>query len=462
MFGNTCLLGAANFITKLLSFFTLPLFTAWLSPEAFGTVDILLTTVLLLMPLTTLHVPEAIFRFLAAGEKADAVLFSALLLLLLGTGVLFLLAPFLFHIPFVRPYFFYLLGFLAASGAKSLITHILRARGRYTAVALGQIFCALLTILLQILFIRFRGLGVRGYLLGVVFGDACTVLLLVFPLLGRIRGVKFAKNSALFRKMLGYALPLVPTAALFWGSATLDRYMLHVYHGAAAVGVFAAASKLPTLLSFAVSVFMEAWHYTAARTDASERAAVFGRIYRLLLPFGVLATSGLVLLGKPLFHLLFAASYKDALSPLPYLVLSALFSALAGFLGSAYTVAYQSGAALATAALGACVNLLLNFLFIPPLGALGAALASLFSYLVLFVVRAMHLGRSMRFPTYAVRLSLSTLSLLGAAAFGGAAPPLSFLLALSAPLPFAGFLWQGVIFLWRRARFFLFSFKKEQ
>ena len=460
LFGNTCLLGAASLFSKLLSFFTLPFFTAWLSPEAFGTVDILLTTALLLLPLVTLNASEAAFRFLAAGEGTGAVLFGAFCLLALGTGVLLLLLPLLSHLSFLRGNLLYLFVYIAASAARSFAVHILRARGRYTAVAIGQALCALLTVLLQILLIYYKGLGAAGYLLGVALGDFLTALLLAFLVLGGARGGKLTKSSALFRKMLRYALPLVPTAALWWGSAVIDRYLLHHYHGAAAVGLYAVAAKIPALLTFGAGVFMEAWHYSVASTGAGERAKLFGRTYSLLLPFGVLAASGLILLGKPLFGLLFAASYAEAVHALPYLILSALFAALSQFLGSAYVAGYRSGAALVTAAIGVLVNLLLNLLLIPVYGTIGAALATLISYQVLFLIRLAHVKRSMPLPSHLAELCLAALLLLSAAAFYAKAPVLSLLFALSAPLPLARLLCYGVGFLWRRAKFFLFSFKK--
>lgn len=461
LFGNTCLLCAANFLTKLLSFFTLPLFTAWLSPEAFGTVDILQTTALLLLPLITLSAPEAAFRFLAAGERTGAVLFALLCLLMLGTGVLCLLLPLLFRLSFLEGYLFCLLAFVVASAARSLVVHMLRARGRYTAVAIGQIFCALLTVSLQIFLIRIRGLGATGYLLGVAAGDMLTALSLALLLWGREQEIRPVRSPALFRKMLGYALPLVPTAALWWGSAALDRYMLHFYHGATAVGMYAAAARLPALLTFAAGVFMEAWHYTAAHAQAGERDEIFGRTYRLLLPFGVLAATGLICLGRPLFSLLFAAAYADAADSLPYLTLSALFAAFAQFLGSAYSAGYRSGAVLVTVLVGISLNLLLNFLLIPVWGTVGAALATLLSNQVLFAVRLWHLLRRMRFKPYAARTALAALFLLCAAAFAVKAPFISLLFAVAAPIFLARLLWQGTAFLWRRARVFLLSLKNS-
>ena len=460
MFQNTCLLGVANLLTKLLSFVTLPLFTAWLAPDAFGTVDALVTTALLLLPLATLGAPETIFRFLAAGERPSGeVLFGALCLCLVGGSVTLFLLPLFGGL--LGGYLLHLAGYVAASAARSLFVHILRAEGRYTALALQQIFCALLTVLLQITFLR-AGLGVRGYLLGVICGDGGTALVLLLLLAGRLFRVKITPNRATLREMRRYALPLVPTAALWWLAAALDRYVLLHRHGAAAVGLLAAAAKLPTLLGLATAIFLEAWHFTAAKTEKEARDALFGRIFRLLLPFALLAATGLMLVGRPLFSLLFADDYGIAVVYLPYLVLAALFSALAQFLGSAYTANMLSTPALLTAALGVAVNFLLAFLLIPPLGVLGAALATLVAHAAFFLVRLLHVGRRFVRLRHALLLALSVSVLLAAAILAQQAPWQAVALALLAPLPFLPLLWQGIRFFLHRVGVFFLSFKKHQ
>jgi O-antigen/teichoic acid export membrane protein len=77
----------------------------------------------------------------------------------------------------------------------------------------------------------------------------------------------------------------------------------------------------------------------------------------------------------------------------PPLVLGALFSALGTFLGSAYQVKLRSGAMFFTSLAGAVCNLFFNFLLIPPLGAMGAAISTVASYFVIFLLRLLHTAK---------------------------------------------------------------------
>ena len=64
MFKTTIIYFIGNFGSKLLSFFLLPIYTAWLDPAAFGKVDLILNIVPLIGPIFTLQTTESIFRFL--------------------------------------------------------------------------------------------------------------------------------------------------------------------------------------------------------------------------------------------------------------------------------------------------------------------------------------------------------------------------------------------------------------
>ena len=60
---NTAIVALGQIGTKFISFFLLPLYTAVLSTEEYGTVDLLNTYVSLLIPIILLQMDQAIFRY---------------------------------------------------------------------------------------------------------------------------------------------------------------------------------------------------------------------------------------------------------------------------------------------------------------------------------------------------------------------------------------------------------------
>ena len=59
---NTMIITVGKICTQLITFFLLPLYTALLTTEEYGIVDLLNTIVSLLLPITTLQLEQALFR----------------------------------------------------------------------------------------------------------------------------------------------------------------------------------------------------------------------------------------------------------------------------------------------------------------------------------------------------------------------------------------------------------------
>ncbi|WP_368259927.1 polysaccharide biosynthesis C-terminal domain-containing protein [Clostridium paraputrificum] len=82
----------------------------------------------------------------------------------------------------------------------------------------------------------------------------------------------------------------------------------------------------------------------------------------------------------------FYLGYRTA----PILYLASIFSAFASFYGTGYLSAKDTKASLYTTMLGAGVNIILNFILIPMVGIYGAAIATLISNLLVWIVRLKH------------------------------------------------------------------------
>lgn len=411
LLSNIIFLGLASVVSKLTVFFMLPVYTSHLSPAAFGTVDVLVNTAVLLLPLVSFGAPEAVFRFAAGGEAEGDVLAVGRKMLRFGFLLLLPVLPVLFLFDVLRSHLLHLTLYVCFSVLHSYFSHLLRARGQYGLYAAQQVFCTAVTVTLAYLFLAVLKLGVGGYLCAVFVGDGITALILAGYLRPH-RQKTTKKPSDLFRRMLRYAIPLIPTAALWWILAVSDRYILLYTHGQAVTGIYAAAGKLPALLTFATGLFLEAWHFAVIHESETGRQHLFERIYGALLPALVVFVGALILLSDLLVRYLFAADFREAARFVPFLAIAAMFSALSSFLGSVYVVRLRSGASLLTAAVGAGVNLALDAWWIPFAGAWGAMGATLVSYLLVFVWRAMHCKRVLPFVRHGRKLALSTALLL--------------------------------------------------
>lgn len=408
---NTAIISIGTLLSKLVTFFMVRLYTGVLTPAEYGTGDLLITTVSLLMPFVSLGISEGVFRFLPEYPNAQKSVFSiGIYAVTVGGLLLAALLPLLHLAESLRGYLGLLAFMTMAACYHSVCEQYVRADGDTTLYAAQGLLNTVLVVLLNILFLTVMHLGVTGYVLSVGLADAlCTGCLIVKKRLWR--RMTRRPNRKLLRKMLRYSIPLIPTTVFWWITSVSDRYMIAEMLGSDANGIYTVANKLPTMLTLLSGVLMQAWQYSAvseAKSSLQEQAAFYGNVWLGLRSALFLVCSGMVALAKIEIRVLADAAYYEAWQYVPVLCAAMLFCAFTSFMGSVYTVTRRSGRSLWTSLLGAGINIVLNALLIPsPLGIHGAALATLASYLVAFLVRAENARRLIPFRLFKRALGLS-------------------------------------------------------
>ena len=195
-----------------------------------------------------------------------------------------------------------------------------------------------------------------------------------------------------------------------------DRYIVSAYCGTAENGLYAAAYKLPTLLSLVSGVFVEAWHFSTVKdAEEEERSDFFGTVYASFMGVMFMGASVLIVGAKIFTRILLSESYFASWEFVPVLVIATTFSTLVSFLGSVYFLEKKSVMSMLTAMAGAVVNVILNFMMIPRHGAMGAAVATLISYLTVYAIRAVDTRSYLKFKLHTPRLIVNSTALLAQA-----------------------------------------------
>lgn len=417
---NTLLLSIGTFGSKLLVFFMVRFYTGYLSPAAYGTADLITQTGNLLIPIVSLDITDAVFRFSADCQQDRADIFTVgLRAITCGGCVLLPLTVLLQQIPAIGDYALLLTGFVLASCYHALCAHFVRAQGD-TALFAAQGLCnTALLIALNILFMAILRWGIRGYLTAITAANVLTTLLLVWR--AKLwRYVCRSPQRSIRRAMLRYCVPLIPTAVFWWIMGVSDRYMVQYFLGRTATGLYAVAYKIPTVISILATVFLDAWQLSAITESHGDRQThlqFFGKIWYAFAAALFLCASGIIAFSPLLIRILAEEAYAAAWRYLPALTLAMVASALSSFLGSVYVVTKNSVASFWTAFAGAAVNLAGNLWLIPRFGGQGAALATLASCLVVFLIRLVSARRLLPFPFSGRALALNTGVLLAQAAF---------------------------------------------
>ena len=405
---NTILMSVGTFGSKLLVFLMVRFYTGYLTPAEYGTADLITQTANLLIPLVSLDITDAVFRFAAERRGGRTEAFSVgLRVITLGSAGLLLVIALLQGVPAVRAYGFLLASFVIASCCHALCAHFVRARGNTALFAAQGLFNTALFIGLNVLFLAVFHWGIRGYVLSTTVANLITTGLLVFRArLWRYAGL--APRRGLRRQMLRYCIPLIPTAVFWWIMGVSDRYMVKWFLGSDANGIYAVAYKIPAILTILATVFMDAWQLSAiAESDGDRQAHLrfYGRIWDAFASAVFLCAGGIIALSPLLIRLLAEETYYSAWQYIPVLTLSMAAAAFSNFMGSVYVVTKQSKASFWTSLVGAGSNIVLNLWLIPQIGLQGAA-ATFLSCLAVFLIRLVNARQLLPFPLSGRKLAL--------------------------------------------------------
>ena len=406
---NTLLMSIGTFGSKLLVFLMVRFYTGYLTPAEYGTADLITQTANLLIPLVSLDIADAVFRFAADRRGGGADVFSVgLCIITLGSAAMPLILALLQGIPEVRQYGFLLGTFIMASCYHGLCAQFVRARGNTALFAVQGLLNTALFIGLNILFLAVFRWGVWGYVLSTTVADLLTTVWLVI----RARlwtHIRLAPQRSLQQSMLRYCVPLIPAAIFWWIMGVSDRYMVKWFLGSAANGIYAVAYKIPTILTILASVFMDAWQLSAiAESDGDRQAHLrfYGRIWDAFASAVLLGAGGIIALSPLLIRVLADELYDSAWRYIPMLTLSMAAAASSNFMGSVYVVMKKSVASFWSSLVGAGTNIVLNLWLIPLLGIQGAAVATFASCLAVFLYRTVSARRLLPFPISAGKLAV--------------------------------------------------------
>jgi O-antigen/teichoic acid export membrane protein len=361
-----------------------------LSTDGYGTVGLIIDACTIIMAIVTLSINDSLIRF-GLDEKYDKSQVFSIGLTTTVTGLIIFIpiVPSIGLISFLSEYSLLIYLYVFTGSIKSICALFVRSTGNVRLFAIDGIFTTIVNISLNLIFLLGFNMGVLGYVLSVVLADLASIIFLFY--MGRLTSYLriFGIDRQLRRFMYRFSIPMMPTAIMWWVTNVSGSFFITGIHGLEYTGVYNAAYKLPSIIALVSGIFSQAWNMSAiternSRTIAKFYSDVFNFYQSIVY---VVAAALLLFINRLLGIMAQGEGFEEAFRHTPMLILAVVFTCFATFMGSVYVASKKSLRSMLTAMSGAGVNILLNFLFIKPLGINGAALAALVSYMVVFTVR---------------------------------------------------------------------------
>ena len=379
-----------------LGLITLP-FVAWFfSVEDVGRLTMLQVVLGLSVSLFSLAMHQAYVREYNEEYDKHALFKTAVvpgLLLITLVSIVLLILPLsmsnlLFGIESGLLTFLLLVG-IFSSFFINFLAHVVRMQERGLAFSATQIapkaFLLVLigVILLLNLSAEFKWLMLMNTL--AVFAS-----LMIFAVLTRdtwLPALSSNINNALLKQMLLFSLPLVAGGLAYWGLTTMDRFFLRALSGFEELGVYAISVALAGAVAVISTIFSNLWHPVVYKwvKEGVEPKRVQTVIENMLIVVALIwSLVGLLSWILPYF-------LPPEYQAIEYLIVACVAMPLFYMLSETTVVGIgitrRTSFAMIASICAFIANLVLNYLLIPDYGAAGAALATLISFFVFFVIR---------------------------------------------------------------------------
>ena len=181
---NTGIIFIGRFCTRLITFLLLPLYTSLLTTDEYGTYDLVISYMNLLVPVITLQIGGALFRYLIDvrddKEGIKQIISNGICILGLGSLVTMVIMVVLqvwckdFDTILIPMFLFY--------AVSDVILQIARGLGNNIDYSLASIVVGVSNVLLDVIFLVLLRLQLQGLLISVVIANAMGILFLWYRL----------------------------------------------------------------------------------------------------------------------------------------------------------------------------------------------------------------------------------------------------------------------------------------
>ncbi len=398
---NTAIVSIGKICTQLITFLLLPVYTAVLSNEEYGVVDLLNTLTSLLLPIVTLQIEQGIFRYLIDcrenNEKQIKLITTIIRFMIIQSIACIVI--FLCVSPFIHnEYKYFLMANLLMGIFSSLLLQICRGLGDNATYAIGSFITGAFTVVLNVIFIVAFRWGAYGMLGATAISNfICAVyIFLKRKIYKYIKPKQFDKT--ILKEIIKYSVPLIPNMISWWIVSASDRTIISAVIGIAQNGIYSAANKFSGVFTTLYSVFNLTWTESASiNINSEDRDEFFSKILDFVIRFfGCLCLETIAVMPF-VFNILINEKFAEAYYQIPILILGSVFNILVSFVGSIYVAKKLTKEIAKTSIISAVINILVNIALIKSIGLYAASISTVIAYALMFIYRWIDVKKYVKF-----------------------------------------------------------------
>ncbi len=382
-----------NALSKLISFFLLPLYTNKIDPVQYGNYDLAFSFINLLAPLAFFQIWDGMYRIAfdyKDNEDKKVIISNALGFSVIGI-VLYLILFFIINCFFEIFYFEYVLIYGLIYGISYLYSSSTRVYLSNKLFVFSGLISTLTTAIVNIVLISGFHWDVKSIYLSATIGLLVQILIIEFRV-GVIRHFKLSHIKAnLLRQMVKFSIPLCIATISYWLLSGFTKVIIQYFGGGDyANGIYAVANKFSVFITFVVNVIQFAWNETAyliSIEEQAERQKNYESSINIMVIGILFGTAFFCLASKVMFPFMVDSQYYEAIYIVPITIIGTSLNSLASFTGTFFMAEKKTTSIWTTTLIASLVNVVGGYFCTKFFGLLGGVLTLSISFTFLALIR---------------------------------------------------------------------------
>lgn len=402
-FKDTIIYGIAAVLPRAINIILVKLHTNTLQSDKYAENTIYFVYAAYFNALLTYGMETAFFRFFTK-EKEKGKVISTSFISLLATTLLFLTGMFVFsnsissYFGFADPMYLQILILVTTFDTLVVIPYAyLRVMNRPIKFAFYKIINILIYAFFNLYFLLYVPYAIKNELyvpnmVSTNFAEQSLVIyifianliasiltfLLLLPIIFKF---KISFDKKLLMRMLAYGLPIMIGSIAFVTNENLDKLLLTKYLGKEQMGIYAACYKLGVFMTLYIMAFRlgaEPFFFNHAKEKNAK--GTYAKILNWFTIIGAVFMLIIVAYIDVFAKILINEEYFDALAIVPIILLANLLLGIYNNLSVWYKLTDKTRFGMYISIIGAILTIAINLIFIPIIGFMASAWATLIAY----------------------------------------------------------------------------------
>lgn len=398
---NTLIILLGKFCTQFISFFLVPLYTRFLLTEEYGFVDLVTTYIALFVPVVSLQIEMAVFRYLLDNrdnaENQNKIISTTLLFVSTIAFVSSLVFA-LFAATCKIQYFGLICCCIVVNIFSSVFLQIARGVGSTPKFAIACCISGISNVILNLVTIVILHLNAVGMLTSLCLSNLLAAIYL-FISLGLYKKIKIKHfNKTDLSEMLKYSVPLIPNSISWWIINASDRTIISYFLGVSFNGIFAVAHKFSNLFNGVFNIVSITWTESVSlyiKNDDSDK--FFSETMDIIFKVFCILCLTIVVMMPFAFNIIIGKGYYEAYYHIPILMYAMLCNIFSSTFSAFYIALKRTKELMWTTVISAIVNVAINLALINTVGLYAASISTFVAYFLLALFRYIRVRKIKKF-----------------------------------------------------------------